>query len=96
MKILPLKKQYEYNKTVLMHKMYYKLTPPYLYNLIRKAPGRYNSKNIILPLPRIDLYKNSLSFSGAALWNALPNELKNISSPNSFKKKLLSHYNKYE
>ena len=70
-----------------MHKMYYKLTPPYLYNLIRKAPGRYNSKNIILPLPRIDLYKNSLSFSGAALWNALPNDLKNISSPNLLKKK---------
>ena len=89
--ILPLKEQYKYNKIILMHKIYHENTPPYLDNLVRKAPGRYNSKNIILPLPRIDLYKNSLSFSGAALWNTLPNDLKNISSFNSFKKKLLTH-----
>ena len=89
--ILPLAKQYEYNKIVLVHKIYHEMTPSYLNNLIRKAPNRYHSKSLILPLPRIDLFKNSLSFSGAALWNALPNELKAISSLKSFKTKLLKH-----
>ena len=93
LKVLPLSKQYEYNKIILVHKVYHDLAPPYLNNLIRKAPNRYDSKNLILPLPRIDLYKNSLSFSGAALWNALPNELKIITSLKSFKSKLLRHLN---
>ena len=92
LRILPLSKQYEYNKIILVHKIYHELTPPYLSNLIRKAHNRYNSKNLILPLPRIDLYKNSLSFSGAALWNALPNELKIIKSLKSFKTNLLRHF----
>ena len=93
LKILPLLKQHEYNKMILVHKVYHELAPPYLNNLIRKAPNRYDSKNLILSLPRIDLYKNSLSFSGAALWNALPNELKIITSLKSFKSKLLRHLN---
>ena len=93
LKVLPLSKQYEYNKIILVHKVYHDLAPPYLNNLIRKAPNRYDSKNLILPLPRIDLYKNSLSFSGAALRNALPNELKTLTSLKSFKSKLLRNLN---
>ena len=45
-------------------------------------------KKLTLPLCRIDLTQNSLSFSGSSLWNDLPKELKDIQSPNSFKRKL--------
>ena len=88
LKILPLEKQLEFNKTLLVHKIYNERTPSYLQKLIEKPPERYNSKNLIPPLPRIDLYKGSLSFSGTYLWNKLPQELKNISSENVFKKRL--------
>ena len=90
LKILPLEKQFALNKTILLHKMYHNKTPSYLNNLIQKPPERYKSRNLILPLPRIDLFKTSLSFSGTQLWNKLPQDLKNISSPTSFKKRLFN------
>ena len=88
LKILPLEKQFELNKTLLVHKIYYNKTPSYLSDIIQKTPERYNSKNAILPLPRIDLFKTSLSFSGTLLWNKLPNDLKIISSEITFKRRL--------
>ena len=91
--ILPLKKQLEFNKLLLIHKIYNEKTPSYLYNTITKASCRYYSKNLIIPKPKLDLYKTSLSFSGATLWNELPNSLKSITSINSFKRKLLNLMN---
>ena len=90
LKILPLKKQFEYNKTLLIHKIYNEKTPSYLNKLIQKPPNRYNSKNLIMPKPRIDLFKTSLSFSGTYIWNGLPQDLKVVSSEKSFKNKLLN------
>ena len=70
--------------------MYNNQTPTYLTEIITKAPSRYNSKKLIVPQPKLDLFKTSLSFSGSILWNKLPNDLKNITSLKSFKKKLHS------
>ena len=87
--ILPLQKQLQVNKTTLIQRIYHDLTPDYLKNSIKKPPDRYNSKNLILPLPRIDLFKTSLSFSGSYFWNLLPPDLKDIKSTKSFKKSLV-------
>ena len=86
--ILPLEKQYKLNKIILIHKIYNEKSPSYLFNLIKKTNDRYGSKKLTLPLCRIDLTQNSLSFSGSSLWNDLPKELKDIHSPTSFKRKL--------
>ena len=43
--ILPLKKQLDLNKTILIHKIYNNQTPTYLTEIITKGPSRYNSKN---------------------------------------------------
>ena len=48
---------------------------------------------INIPTPRIDLFKTSLTFSGASLWNSLPLSLKTQSSK-LFKKKK-KHYLSY-
>ena len=42
LKLLPLKKQFVYNKTLLIHKIYYERTPSYLNEFIQKPPNRYN------------------------------------------------------
>ena len=86
--ILPLENQYKLNKAILIHKIYYEKAPSYLFNLIEKTTDRYGSKNLALPLCRIDLTQNSLSFSGSLLWNNLPKDLKSTISSNSFKNKL--------
>ena len=86
--ILPLRKQLDLNKTTLIHKIYNNETPAYLTDIITKAPSRYNSKKLIVPQPKLDLYKTSLSFSGSVLWNSLPNDFRLGLSHSTFKKKL--------
>ena len=85
LEILPLSEHLKYNKAILVHKIYHSKTPLYLKHLLRKAPERYNSLNLIPPLPRIDLFKSSLCFSGSLIWNNLSINLKENVSLNSFK-----------
>ena len=82
--ILPLSTQFKFNKAKLMHKIYTGKSPPYLNKLVKKASERYGSNNIITPLPRIDLYKTSFSFTGATIWNSLTADLKKLTSPKAF------------
>ena len=65
--ILPLNSHLKYNKAIIIHKIYHNKTPSYLNKLIKKAPDRYRSTNTIAPLPRIDLFKTSLAFSGTQI-----------------------------
>ena len=92
--ILPLSENLKFNKAILVHKIYYNKTPQYLNQLLVKAPNRYNSMNLHPPLPRIDLYKSSLAFSGSLIWNNLPHDMKEKMSTNSFKHKLYEHLHK--
>ena len=86
--ILPFYKQLKYNKAIITHKIYLNLCPPYLKKLIQRAPNRYGSKKLILPLPRIDLFKTSFSYSGPKTWNSLPNSISSATSLTLFKKQL--------
>ena len=42
------------------------------------------SNNFILPKPKTELFKNSLSFTGPMIWNCLPENVKLSSSIASF------------
>ena len=69
--ILPLKWKLQYNKAVFMFKIMSNLAPPSLKNAFELKPVRDKWK-IRIPLPRIDLFKSSLIYSGGHLWNCLP------------------------
>ena len=86
--ILPLDKQLFYNKAVITHKIYYNYTPPYLSHLITKAPERYGSNRLSPSLPRIDICKSSLAYSGAVTWNSIPPSIRQATSISKFKKLL--------
>ena len=90
--ILPLSEKLKHNKAILMHKIYYKKTPDYLSKMIVKAPFRYHSLNLLPPIPRIDLYKTSIFYSGSIIWNQLPSYLKTNMSTKAFKCKLNDFY----
>ena len=92
LKILPLSEKLKHNKAILVHKIYYNKTPDYLNKLIVKAPTRYQSLNLLPPIPRIDLYKTSLSYSGSLIWNSLPTDLKVNMSTRAFRYKLNDYY----
>ena len=85
--ILPLQKHLLYNKAVFMYNVDHNNVPDYLCQLFRPSTSQYGKQNslFIVPYPRIDIYKSSLSFSGAHLWNSLPSNVKRAPSVLSFK-----------
>ena len=84
--ILPLQKQLYCNKAVLMFKVNRRMTPSYIISLFTESNNRTN--RYVLPRPRIDLYKTSLSFSGSTCWNSLPVAIKTVGAIKSFKRVL--------
>ena len=44
---------------------------------------------VAVPQPRTEFYKRSLSYSGSVLWNGLPLEVRQLTSPSIFKGKLI-------
>ena len=78
MRIMSLQKQLEYNKVFFMYSLLSNKAPEYNYHLS-------------LPRPRIDIFKTSVSFSGAYLWNNLPLTVRSCQSLSSCKRKLCAH-----
>ncbi len=68
-------------KTNLMFKIMkgHSITPSYLQNLFSLRGKRYKFRNsevkLNLPKPRTNFLKRSLSYSGARLWNSLPQDI---------------------
>ena len=79
--ILNLPQQLAYNKGIFMHKVLNN-SPNYLAQLfIGHQPHYTNSRNnLYVPRPRLDLFKTSISFAGASLWNSLPRHIKSYIS----------------
>ena len=71
--ILPLKLRL--NKGTFMFKIMFGSAPAYLKQLFLVNRSRGMNK-ISISIPRIDLFKSSLTYSGAVLWNSLPESLK--------------------
>ena len=53
---------------------------------------RDSVNKLAVPLPRINFLKNSFSYSGAALWNSLPSDLRQAESLSDFSHLLNSFY----
>ena len=87
--ILPLHTRLKYNKGMYMQKIMAGNAPPSLTRLFPINSSREQNK-INIPRPRIDLFKSSLTFSGASLWNSLPLSVKSRSNY-SFKKYYISY-----
>ena len=84
LQILPLQLKFSYNKGILMHKIMSNLAPPTLTNTFQ-ITSRHDSQKVNIPLPRIDLFKTSLVYSGGSLWNSFPNNLKSKSNSEAFR-----------
>ena len=74
--ILPLQRQLDFNKALLIFKANRSMVPSYITSLFSECNNR--TIRYILPKPRIDLYKTSLAFSGPSVWNTLPVGIKTL------------------
>ena len=88
--LLPLKEQFIFNKSVFMHKVIYANAPQYMIDLFEPSHSPYTcyKQNLAFPKPRIDMFKSSISFAGAQIWNTLPANVKSQQKHNSFKRAL--------
>lgn len=89
--ILSLQSLLDFNKYLIMYKVKNNLAPLYLSDFLTPAISRYGSTNYILPRTRIDLFKTSFAFSGASLWNSLPDNIKTCSTLSTFKSSVRKH-----
>ena len=81
----------------MMFKIMNGMTPAYLEDIFTRNIGRsvYNlrisRRNLALPAVKsTDYYRNSFAYTGAKIWNALPDEMKYENSMRTFLRKLQS------
>ena len=86
--------QREVSKAIMMHSIVNNTAPEYLTSrFVRRCDLtsynlRDNEYKLAVPQPRTEFYKRSLSYSGSVLWNGLPLEVRQLTSPSIFKGKL--------
>ena len=51
------------------------------------------ASKLYLHRPRTDFYKNSFEYSGAKLWNSLPDSVRNVTSRLGFSRALQRYFN---
>ena len=83
------------SKAIMMHSIVNNTAPEYLTSrFVRRCDLtsynlRENEYKLAVPQPRTEFYKRSLSYSGSVLWNGLPLEVRQLTSPSIFKGKLI-------
>ena len=80
------------HRAILMFKTVNDLTPHYLRELFQSRSTGYNLRNsentLFVAKPRTNYGKRSFSYSGAVLWNELPQNMRAIGSLNQFKREI--------
>ncbi|XP_028417952.1 uncharacterized protein LOC114542649 [Dendronephthya gigantea] len=80
------------HKAEIMFKILNDLTPNYLRNLFEFHSTGYNLRNsenaLFVPKPRTNYANRSFSYSGAVLWNELPQNVRALCSLNQFKREI--------
>ena len=89
----------DYFLATLMYKCVNGLAPVRLCNEIEMYFDRHDfntrnadSLNVIVPIPNLESFKQTLRYAGAHVWNKLPNGLQNAGSLNNFKCKYKQLY----
>ena len=85
-----------YQKAILMYKIMHNLAPSYLSNIftlsseVHERSLRSTTENLLyVPKPKIELYRNSLAYSGSKIWNSIPEHIRNSTSLQQFRKNYL-------
>ena len=79
-----------------MRKVTLAKTPEYINHIFPHTPCLYDGQKneLLVPRPRIDLVKSSISYSGARLWNAIPTSIRLYKNIVNFKARLQAYLQK--
>ena len=99
LKWLPINHRIDFHKAVLVFKSLNGLAPDYLsdyFEFRRNSHYMFRSQSgdcmLLVPKPHTEIYKKSLAYSGAKLWNTLPLPIKQSTSLGQFKKSCLQWF----
>ena len=90
--IIPLKLTFAKNKAILMQKIVLGKFPLAPQSKFQDQRCIRQHGKLQVPIPRPDLFKSSLHYSGSLLWNALPQTVKSSNSISAFKNRLIRHF----
>jgi exonuclease III len=83
----------KYQKAVLVYKIFHGLAPDYLSDIFTLTSEVHNrdlrstsESQFYSPRPNTEFFRKSFKYSGSAIWNNLPNNLKRASSVHQFKR----------
>lgn len=86
--------QRQIQRATIVYKSLHGLVPEYLCSRFVSRDTKYSLRDsvskVTVPLPRTNYYKNSLSYSGAVLWNSLPCNIRQAESLIKFKQLIKS------
>ena len=89
--ILPVDKHIFLKDCILMHSTFENKVPSHISNLFQPQRSSYfNDPRLIVPLPKMDIYKMSFSYSGASSWNKLSPSLRTTIYLPAFKSNLVN------
>ena len=86
------------NKAKVMFKVTHGLSPIYITEMFQIKDSKNNetmtlrsdsNKIFRTPKPKLNMFKNSLSYSGSLIWNSIPLEIRNANTIDSFVDKCL-------
>ena len=83
--------------SICLYKIVNDLAPSYMAGMFTSQYGsqvyslRNSTFNFEIPNARTEPYRNSFAFTGAKIWNALPEDFKTAPSLNAFKRKIKSY-----
>lgn len=91
---LTFKERVAFHKAVLVFKSLNGLAPAYLTTLFRQTQQRYNTRHmdsgaLLCPRPRLECFRRSFQYSGAAIWNSLPLSVRQSRTLSHFKQNYL-------
>ena len=87
---LNIEKRISLQKAKFMYQVSNKTVPTYIQNMFTtnsEHPSHLrssNEMNYIIPKPKTELFKGSMSYSGSKLWNSIPNDIRNSKTIKSF------------
>ena len=95
---MPITDYFVFRKVILVFKALHQLTPEYLnvfkfVNQISTRTTRQSETNLLyVPRVRTEYFKRSFVISGSLLWNNMPQNLRNCSRLENFKKAYLENF----
>ena len=77
----------QFQKAIMMFKIMNNLAPTYMNNLFQYTNEIHNrnlrstTENLLyVPKPKCEIFRNSFAYSGAKLWNSIPQNIKSCNS----------------